>query len=57
MSNPTDCPNCVEEIDAVAVALTGFCPECDASFVQLVEIATDDQPDPKDAGPFYEVEP
>jgi Zn finger protein HypA/HybF involved in hydrogenase expression len=57
MPNHTPCPNCDTEIDAVAVALTGFCPECDCSFVELIEIATDDEPAPEDAGPFYEVEP
>jgi Zn finger protein HypA/HybF involved in hydrogenase expression len=57
MSNHVPCPNCETEIDATAVALTGFCPECDASFVQLVDIATGTDSDPEDAGPFYEVEP
>jgi predicted amidophosphoribosyltransferase len=30
MSNPVDCPNCSETIDAVEViCVTGRCPECD----------------------------
>lgn len=56
MSNITDCPKCGEAIDVTAVALGGFCPECDTSFVELVEIASGGQPDPEDAGPFYEVD-
>jgi hypothetical protein len=56
MSNYTDCPNCGVEIDATAVALTGFCPECDTSFIQLVDIASDEDRDPENAGPFYEHE-
>lgn len=53
MSNYTDCPNCAIEIDATAASLTGYCPECDTAFSELV--ATE-APDPGNAGPYYEVD-
>ena len=56
MSNPTDCPNCDKEIDATQAAIEGECSECGASFVELVDIASGDDADPEDAGPFYEEE-
>lgn len=53
MTNMTECPNCGELIDATAASLTGYCPECDTAFSELV--ATE-APDPGDAGPYYEVD-
>jgi hypothetical protein len=54
MTNQAPCPNCDLKIDATAAALTGYCPECDVSFTDLVRIAA--EADPGDAGPYYEVD-
>lgn len=56
MSNPSECPDCHAEIDATAAAKWRRCPECKVSFSKLVRIATPDENDPHDAGPYYEVE-
>jgi Zn finger protein HypA/HybF involved in hydrogenase expression len=52
MSNYADCPKCGTEIDAVAASLTGYCPECDTPFAELLDIAADDYEPPEiDYGP------
>jgi len=56
MSNLSECPNCHVEIDATAAANARECPECETAFSVLVRIATPDENDPQDAGPYYEVD-
>jgi len=57
MSNRVPCPNCGTEIDATQAAIESMCPECEASFYELVQIAADTDNDPENAGPFHQVNP
>jgi len=47
MSNYENCPNCGDEIDAVKACVQRECPECEATYTELVRIATDDYEPPE----------
>jgi uncharacterized paraquat-inducible protein A len=51
--NIVPCPECEAAIDAVSVSLTGYCPECNTPFRELLDAPEND---PEDAGPYHQHE-
>jgi len=51
--NIVPCPDCGHSIDAVSVSLTGYCPECETPFSDLLDAPEND---PRDAGPYHQHE-
>jgi hypothetical protein len=51
--NIVPCPGCGHSIDAVSVSLTGYCPECETPFGELLD---EPENDPRDAGPYHQHE-
>jgi predicted RNA-binding Zn-ribbon protein involved in translation (DUF1610 family) len=47
MSEQQACPNCGEGIDPVKACVQRECPECEATYTELVRQATDDYEPPE----------